>query len=321
MRLGMLCFTVGAMLAIATGRAAADPTVLHLDYGSFNPLSIVLKNKHWVEQALGDDFTVEWVEEVTTARTLDRLRVRSIDIGSAASAGTLLQKAAGTSVKIVYVYSRPHWTGLVTLANSSIASVADLKGKRVAASIRTEPGIFLLHALADAGMQQSDIIWVPLHDMSGRMALDLGQVDAWAGFDPFMAQAELENADKVFFQKPEFDSYGVLDVRQTFLDAHADVVQQVVRAYEKARLWVLANQDETIKILGSDGRLSPTVASKQLGRTDFSDPNVDDGLKQSLAGSFDVLKSNGLIPADADLNAVTNDLLDSQFTDALKRQG
>lgn len=310
-----------ACLAAWASPAMADSTKLHLDYGTFNPISIVLKNKHWLEQALGDDYTIDWVREVTTGRALDRLRVRGLDIGSAASAGTLLQKLAGASVKIVYVYAKPDWTSLVTLAASPINSVADLRGKRIAASIRTEPGIFLLHALADAGMVQSDIVWVPLHDQSGRMALDLGQVDAWAGFDPYTAQAELENRDRIFFDRPAFDSYGVLDVRQSFLDAHADVVQQVVRAYEKTRVWTQAHAGEAAQILVTDARLSPTVVARQMSRTDFADPMPTEALRQSLGSSLDVLKANGLAPADADPASVANDLIETRFTDALKREG
>ena len=44
-------------------------------------------------------------------------------------------------------------------AASPIHSLADLKGKRVAATPGTDPAIFLLHALASVGLDQHDITW------------------------------------------------------------------------------------------------------------------------------------------------------------------
>ncbi len=78
----------------------------------------------------------------------------------------------------------------------------DLKGKRVAVTPGTEPYAFLLQALASANLAPSDITIVPLQHPLGRAALDRGDVDAWAGLDPFMAQAQLQNHDRLFLPQP-----------------------------------------------------------------------------------------------------------------------
>ena len=47
----------------------------------------------------------------------------------------------------------------------------------------------LVRALAANGMSEKDITLVLLQHPDGRLALEKGDVDAWAGLDPLMAQA------------------------------------------------------------------------------------------------------------------------------------
>ncbi|MEI9982457.1 MAG: ABC transporter substrate-binding protein [Aliidongia sp.] len=115
---------------------------------------------------------------------LEFLNARSLDFGSTAGAAALLGRANGNPIKTVYVYSKPEWTALVTRADTPINSVADLKDKRIAVTRGTDPHIFLLRALAGAGLTEHDVKIVPLQHADGRLALDRGDVDAWSGLDP-----------------------------------------------------------------------------------------------------------------------------------------
>ncbi|HLY55436.1 MAG TPA: aliphatic sulfonate ABC transporter substrate-binding protein [Stellaceae bacterium] len=312
---------LAALMGLASGAQAADPLkTLHLDYAYYNPVSLVLKEKHLVEDAVGPDIKVEWVQSAGSNRALEYLRSRSIDLGSTAGSAALLARANGNPVRIVYVYSKPEWTALVTRADSPIQAVADLKGKRIAATSGTDPGIFLLRALATAGLTSHDVTIVPLQHADGRIALDRGEVDAWSGLDPFMAQAELETHDRLFYRNPDFNTYGVLDVRESFLQAYPEIVAKVVAAYEQGRHWALAHKDELQQILVSEAKLSPTVAARQLERTDLTDPVVGDGPKKSIAGAAEVLKASGIVPADADLDKIEDELLDPDFTKKLAKE-
>ena len=72
----------------------------------------------------------------------------------------------------------------------------------------TDPHIFLVRALLDAGLTEKDITPVLLQHPDGKTALIRGDVDAWAGLDPMMAQAEVEDGAKLFFRKPEAEHLG-----------------------------------------------------------------------------------------------------------------
>src|SRR3978361_1807324 len=100
---------------------------------------------------------VEWVITYGSNQTMEYLRARSIDFGPSAGSAALLGRANGTPTKVIYWLSRGESTALVTMPNSSIRTIADLKGRRVAATLGTEPYIFLMRALEKANIPVSDV--------------------------------------------------------------------------------------------------------------------------------------------------------------------
>ncbi|HEX8505849.1 MAG TPA: ABC transporter substrate-binding protein, partial [Hymenobacter sp.] len=120
--------------------ATANPETVRLDYAYYNPLSLVLKQQGWLEKDLAkQNIKVEWVLSQGSNKALEFLNGSSIDFGSTAGAAALIGRANGNPLKAIYIYSKPEWTALVTGPNSAIKSVADLKGKRVAATRGTDP--------------------------------------------------------------------------------------------------------------------------------------------------------------------------------------
>jgi sulfonate transport system substrate-binding protein len=304
---------IAAATLIGTEPARAERLTVQVDFAYYNPVSLVLKSKHWLEEALGPDVTLGWVQSAGSNKALEFLNARSLDFGSTAGAAALLGRANGNPIKAIYVYSKPEWTALVTRADTTIQTVADLAGKRIAVTRGTDPHIFLLRALAGAGLGEHDVKIVPLQHADGRLALDRGDVDAWAGLDPFMAQAELESRDRLFFRNPDLNTYGVLNVREAFLADHPEMVVKVIAAYERARLWSLAHQPELAAILAEAAKLSPEVAARQLARTDLGESALDEGPLRSIAAAGAVLKASGIIPEDTDTDKVLASLIDQRF--------
>lgn len=245
---------------------------------------------------------------------------RSLDFGSTAGAAALIGKANGNPIKSVYVYSRPEWAALVTTANSDIRSVADLKGKRVAATRGTDPFIFLLRALDQNGLSEQDIELVPLQHADGKTALETGDVDAWAGLDPIMATTELESGSRLFFREPNFNSFGVLNAREAFAEQYPDYVERVLEVYERGRQWAVDHPDELRQILVEESNLTEAVAAKQLERTDLSQYVIGADQKQIIVAAGDVLKKSDVISQSVDVQAVVDDLIDSQYIEQVARQ-
>ncbi len=308
-----------AMLAAGAPRArAGNPGEINIDWATYNPVSLVLKQQGLLEKAFGaDGIGIRWVKSEGSNKALEFLNAGSIDFGSSAGAAALIAKINGNPIRSVYVYSRPEWTALVTQGDSKIRTVADLKGQRVAVTRGTDPHIFLVRALASAGMSERDVKLVLLQHPEGRIALDRGDVAAWAGLDPMMAQAELESGDRLFFRKPEWNTWGVLNVREAFASARPDLVRRVLVIYETARQWSVAHPSELKAMLAAAMKLPEPVVARQLERTDLSSGAIGQKQARTIVEAGKALQAAGVLPQTADVEVVTNTMIDASYTRAI----
>ena len=309
--------TALAGVGIGPARAAGPVGTLSLSYAYYDPLSLVLKEKAFLQDAVGPGVTLNWVLSQGSNKALEFLRGNSIQFGQTAGSAALLGRTNATPVQVIATTATSEWTALVVPAHSRIASLSDLKGKRIAATPGTDPNIFLLRALATVGLGAGDITLVPLQHPLGRQALDAGQVDAWAGLDPFMAEAQLQNHDVLLYRNKALISPGTLLVREDFEAAHPDVVRQVLQAYARARSWAIANPDAMAQILAKASGLSPEIAKLQLSRIDFSGEAVGPAQQASMLAAVPILKASGKITAGADIDKAAATLVNTSFTTAL----
>ncbi|MDE2468073.1 MAG: aliphatic sulfonate ABC transporter substrate-binding protein, partial [Bradyrhizobium sp.] len=225
----------------------------------------------------------------------------------------LLAKANGVPIKAVYIYSKPEWTALVALKDSPIHKVEDLRGKRIAVTRGTDPHIFLLRALALHGLKSQDVKMVLLQHPDGKTALIRGDVDAWAGLDPMMAQAEIEDGARLFFRDPAANTWGILNVREQFLKDHPDVVRRVLATYEEARKYSLANYDDLKKTFMTITKLPGNVVDKQLKeRTELTHNRIGAPQRESILAAGLALQQAGVIDAKVDVKAALDSLIDDQ---------
>ncbi len=292
--------------------AAEKPKEIRLDWATYNPVSMVLKEKGLLEKEFAKDgIAIRWVQTLGSNKALEFLNAGSIDFGSTAGAAALVAKINGNPIKSIYVYSRPEWTALVTGKDGKITKIEDLKGKRVAVTRGTDPHIFLVRALQSVGLTEKDITPVLLQHPDGKTALIRGDVQAWAGLDPMMAQAEVEDGATLFFRKPEANTWGVLNVREAFLKDHPDLVQRVLAVYEEARKYSLANYDEVKRVFIAATKLPEAVVDKQLKeRTELTHSKIGAPQKESILAAGLALQQAGVVPANVDVKATVDALID-----------
>ncbi|WP_077037832.1 aliphatic sulfonate ABC transporter substrate-binding protein [Pelomonas sp. KK5] len=307
--------------ALATPFSARAETLqeLRLDYAYYSPSSLVLRRFGWLEEDFRKDgVPVRWVLSAGSNRALEYLNAGSIDIGSTAGLAALLGRANGNPIRAPYIFSRPEWTALVVRKDSDIRSLADLKGRKVAATKGTDPYLFLLRALQVGGLKRSDIEHVALQHADGRAALEQGRVDAWAGLDPLMAASELDQGSRLIYRNVAFNTYGFLNVREDFLAKQPQAVRRVIAGYERARQWIRANTTEAAKILSEEAKVNLPVALLQIKlRTDLSQPQPSSEHVQALQAAAPILLSEQLVRLGTDLNRTVLDLVDTRFAAGL----
>ncbi|MFL5027736.1 MAG: aliphatic sulfonate ABC transporter substrate-binding protein [Microvirga sp.] len=297
--------------------ASAQVKEIRIDYATYNPVSLVLKDKGFLEKELEKDgISVRWVQSLGSNKALEFLNAGSIDFGSTAGAAALIGKINGNPIKSIYVYSRPEWTALVTRKDTGITKVEDLKGKRVAVTRGTDPHIFLVRALQEAKLTEKDVKLVLLQHPDGRTALERGDVDAWAGLDPLMAAAEVESGAQLFYRNAGANTWGVLNVSESFAKDNPALVQRVLKAYEEARKYSLANPAELKKTLVTYTKLAEPVIERQLERTELSHSNIGQPQVDTILAAGLALQQAGVITPETDVRAAVDSLIDRRFATA-----
>lgn len=265
----------GENASTADTSAAAGDTTVTIDYATYNPLSLIIKEKGWLETALqeqGKD--VEWVQSAGSNKANEALRSGAIDVGSTAGSAALLARSNGSPIQVIDLYSQPEWSALVTRTDTGISSVKDLAGKKVAVTKGTDPYFFLLQALEEAGVSPDEVTIEQLQHADGRTALNQGTVDAWSGLDPIMASAEIEDGNTLFYRNVDFNTYGFLNATEDFIESDPEAAQTIVDVYEYARDWALDNEAEAVQILADGSGIELETAQVVWDRTYLDIDNV-----------------------------------------------
>ncbi|GAA1695123.1 aliphatic sulfonate ABC transporter substrate-binding protein [Microcella alkalica] len=330
-RLTLLTATLAAaamaMTGCVAGEGAAAPeptdgaewssTDLTLDFATYNPLSLIIKEQGWLEDELGDDVTVTWVQSAGSNKANEALRAGAIDVGSTAGSAALLARSNGSPIQVIDIYTQPNWAAILVPTGSDIDSVEDLKGRTVAATKGTDPYFFLLQALQEAGLSLSDINLQNLQHADGKTALETGAVEAWSGLDPLLSTSVANGAAEIIYDNVDFNSYGFLNATEDFIENHPDLAQLVVNAYEKARAWALENPEETAAILAEVAGIDIAVAEATIERTVIDIDNVPgDAQRDVLEIIGPIFVESGDVPGQEQIDAALDSLFNDEFATA-----
>src|ERR1700723_2651622 len=312
------------LAAVATGvaprlaHAAASPKEIRVDWATYNPVSMVLKEQGLLEKEFGSEgIAIRWVQTLGSNKALEFLNAGSIDFGSTAGAAALIGRINGNPIKSIYVFSRPEWTALVTRKDTAINKIEDLKGKRVAVTRGTDPHIFLVRALRSVGLTEKDIAPVLLQHPDGKTALIRGDVDAWAGLDPMMAQAQVEDGARLFYRNKDANTYGILNSSEDFLKAYPDLTKRVIAVYEQARKYCLDHYDDEKSVFMNVTKRPAEVVDLQLKeRTELTFNKIGPQQRDSILQAGLALQQAGVIQPSVDVKQTLNDLVDDRYVGA-----
>ena len=307
---------LAAALAALPGAAFAQVKEIRIDWATYNPVSLVLKDRGLLEKEFAKDgIKVLWVKTVSSSNALQFLNAGSIDFGSTAGSAALVAKINGNPIKSIYTYSRPEWTALVATKDSKITKLEELRGKKVAMVRGTDPHIFTVRALLSVGITDKDYTPVLVQQHAdGGTALLRGDVDAWAGLDPMMAQHEVQDGARLFYRNPDANTWGILNVREDFLKSNPVIVRRVLAVYEDARKYSLANYPELKKTFIGVTGLADGVVDKQLKeRTGLTFNKVGPAQRESIYQAGIALQKGGVIKPDVDVKKAVDDLIDDKY--------
>lgn len=232
-----------------TGDASAKE--LRIGFQKYGTLAL-LRAKGSLEPRLAKEgVSVKWAEFPGGPQLLEALNVGSVDFGNTGETPPVFAQAAGADLLYVaYEPPAPAGEAILVAKNSSIKSVAELKGKKVALNKGSNVHYLLVRALENAGLSWNDIQHVYLAPADGRAAFQSGSVDAWVIWDPFLAAAE-----KQLEARALKDGSGLVDNHQFYLAR---------RPYASANQKVLNILLDEIRGIGDWSKKSPEEVAKQV---------------------------------------------------------
>lgn len=302
----------------APADSAAPATTVDIDWATYNPLSIIIKEEGWLEDA---GYEVNWVQSLGSSAANEALRSGAIDFGSTAGSAALLARANGAPQQIVEVVAQPEWASVVVGADSDIASVADLRGRTVAAALGTDPYFFLVQALEQEGIDVRDVNVQNLAHADGWAALQSGSVDAWAGLDPITASAE-EAGAQIVYSDLALNSFSVLNASEDIIESDPELVQTVVDLYEQARVWALENPEETAQLLADAAAIELSIAQKVIDEREGLDVSgvPGDELRSVLEPIGAIQVSINDVQSQEQIDEALDTLFAPQFAEAATEQ-
>ncbi|ARU94465.1 aliphatic sulfonate ABC transporter substrate-binding protein [Tatumella citrea] len=286
---------------------------ISLDYAYYSPESLVVKKNHWLEDEFNKSHTrVKWVLSRGSNNSLEFLNSGATDFALTSSISAFVSRANGQPVKAIYSYLWYVPSLILVQKNSPYKSLQELKGKKIAATKGTDPYFFLLRALSSSHIDVNDVNIVHLQHPEGRAALEQGRVDAWAGLDPFMAAGQLAG-DKILYENNSFGVAAFLNTRENFLHDHPEAVSEVIKAYDRARRWIIANPQQAIKLIAAETQLPEPVISLQLSRYDLTKPIPGQAALDAIKPVIPLLLSDNILRHGANTDNTLKTLIDSSL--------
>jgi sulfonate transport system substrate-binding protein len=289
------------VLAIACVATQAGGDVLRIGYQKSSTLLILLKSKGTLEKVLAaKGVKVQWTEFTSGMPLLEGLNVGSLDL-SADVAETVPLFAQAAGAQLTYLAQEapsPAAQAILVPRDSTLRTVAELKGRKVAVAKGAGSHYLLLESLAKAGLAWKDIEPAYLQPADGRAAFERGAVDAWVVWEPFVAAVQQSANARILAD----GRYADVGYRRYYLAAtsyaqqHPDVLVVVVDELRKAGLWVKQNPREAAEQLSPLIGLDAATLGVANGRRSLQVEAVDEQALAEQQRIADAFTAQGLLP-------------------------
>ena len=110
-----------------------------------------------------------------------------------------------------------------------------------------------------------------------------------------MAAAEIEGGARLFYRNADANTWGVLNVREAFAQQNPELVPRVLKVYEQARQWSVANPKELKAMLVAAIKLPEPVIARQLERTDLTQRPIGQPQAETILAAGLALQQAGVI--------------------------
>jgi aliphatic sulfonates family ABC transporter substrate-binding protein len=298
-------------LALVLGglaRASAEdaPKEIRIGYQKTSAL-LVTKALALLEKRFGPQgIAVKWVDFQAGPPLLEALNAGAIDYGYTGDAPPIFAQAA--KAKLLYVAAIPargDGQAILVPANSSIKTLADLKGKKVGFAKGSSGHNLLIAALESAHVGYDEITPIYLSPADASAAFSSGAIDAWSIWDPFYSIAEIsKNARPLPIDLRVTAQNSFFLANRDFTARYPDIVAAIGAEIEVATKWAAAHRDETARLFSEASGVDYAAQKRAVDRAEFTFGPLTDKVviaQQAVADRFYKLK---LIPNEINVREI-----------------
>ena len=275
-----------------------ETTTLNIGFQKYGILPIV-KAKGELEKSLAaQGVHVKWVEFPAGPQLLEGLNVGSVVFGEAGEAPPIFAQAANPN--LVYVANQPPAPtaeALIVQKDSTIRSIQDLKGKRIALNKGSNVHYLLLKLLEANKLSLNDIQPVYLPPSDARAAFEKGAVDAWVIWDPFFAAAQHQIHARVIASGEHLvNNHQFYLADRKFAESHPDALKTLVSTLNQTTNWVKNHPNDAAKLLEKPTGLGFDVLKTSISRMGFGVQPISAQVAKEQQYVADAFFAQKLIP-------------------------
>lgn len=267
-------------------------------------------------------FKVSWSDFTSGPPMLEAMASGSVDVGGVGDAPPVFAAAGGEQVEIVGARSVPSGDqdALVVPKGSSITSIQQLKGKKVAYGSGSSANYHLLTVLNKAGLTTKDVTLVSLQPANALAAFTSGAVDAWDIWPPYVQQVVAQDGAKVLAIGSQYGSPYSFEVASKAAVANAEkaaAIKVYLATLNKAYVFTATHPDVWGAAWGAASGL-PASITTEAAKVDATTPvtitSAVISSEQNLVGQF---YKAGLIPNNVDMSG----FITSEFNSSVAESG
>jgi sulfonate transport system substrate-binding protein len=280
-----------------SGIAEPQKDVIRIGYQKAGTLNLLRLRGTLLPYLNRQGVRIEWIGFPAGPQLLEALNAGAIDFGHTGDAPPILAQAAGVSfVYVGHEPSRPRSEAIVVPAGSPLRTPADLKGKSVALNKGSNVHYMLVRVLESAGVPFGQVRTVFLAPSDARAAFEGGSVDAWAIWDPYLAEAEVNAGARLLVDGSRLVANREFHLASRRLAVERPlVVRAIVAALNHEGQWALGHRDEVARVLAAELRLEKTVLERTVERKAYGIAAMTDDVIAEQQQIADVFYSLGLI--------------------------
>jgi sulfonate transport system substrate-binding protein len=254
---------------------------------------------------LGDlPYRIEWSTFTSGPPLLEAASAGAVDIGAVGNTPPIFAAAAKAKVAVVSgAQGNVESDAVLVQPDSPLHQVSDLRGKTIGVAKGSSAHGQILLTLKKAGLSTGDVKLVFLQPAEAYAAFNQHKIDAWAIWDPYTSQAELESKARVLVDGTGVAngySFEVAGTRALGDAGKNSAIADYVARLAKAEKWADTHRPQWAQAWSKETGLSLAVATKAVDTGPDLPVALDPELTASEQQLSDAFTDDKTIPGKVD---------------------